>query len=421
MWNTELGELPVDWLEQGPAWEHHLGVLINGDTTDWAPLGCTPLDEERTMLEYSPPREAALTSRLRVRRTDSGIACTVVGEGQAAESTQIEPWRAAVLGAFARLGTMRTFDWQALIGPHPHGPNTGVLAVDLAAETRLGPLTLVPGDVLMRQTVPHGLAQGERRNGLVQRSWPIRVFGEAQAFNWTNALAQAHRPLHRLCALISLVWEGYWTKLEGPTTFGAPGALIEIPRVVFGAAGTAWQDEKDEEQERERARVPRELPPWLEAVWHRVEREQGLSDVLDAWYEAVRLAPEHPSAAYAAYVAAIEAVGALTVPLERCDCCERCRADVGAGKRFRTALRTVLTARQIKAATLDAYDLRSQTAHTGRLHGLETHYGQHEFSMYRADARWLFTGHKLTVIGKIANAVVLTALAGPHCDAQGAP
>jgi hypothetical protein len=145
-----------------------------------------------------------------------------------------------------------------------------------------------------------------------------------------------------------------------------------------------------------------------------------LSAALDAYYEAVRLTPEHPSVAYVTYVAAIEAVGARSVALTRCTCCENCRITTGAVRRFRTALRTVLSARQTKAVAEEAYELRSATAHVGTLHGIEAQYGHHEFSMYTADERWLFTDSRLRTMRRVARAVIAKALTPPgdaaSCD-----
>ena len=410
MWQVELCRLAVDWETQGAAWEHHLGVLVHGDTADWAPLGCTPLDPARTVLEYDPPRDGTLTSRLRVVRGEAGIACSAVGDGEvAAEPQQTEPWRACALAAFDRLGTVRAFTWQALLGTHPRGPNQGAVAVALAEPARIGPLTLTPGGVLMHQMVSPGLARPDRNSGLVHRSWPLYVEAEVTAFNWTNALGQAGRPLRRVNALLSLLWDGYWTLLEGPTTFRVPGGRIEIPHIVGGAAGTSWDGTDFPLPDQERCRDPRTLPGWLDAVWRSLDEDQGLGNALDAYYEAVRLSGEHPSVAYAAFVAAIEAVGSRSVPLARCTCCESCRIETGATRRFRAALRTVLTARQVKALAEEAYALRSSTAHTLALHGLEANSGQHEFSMYSADDRWLF-GDKLRVMSKVARLVLAAAL-----------
>jgi hypothetical protein len=410
MWQVELCRLAVDWEAQGAAWEHHLGVLVHGDTADWAPLGCTPRDPARTVLEYDPPHGGTLTSRLRVTRAEADIVCSAIGDGESAtEAEQTEAWRACALAAFDRLGTVRAFTWQALVGTHPRGPNQGTVAVALAETARIGPLTLTPGGVLMHQMVPHGLAHTHRHGGLVHRSWPIYVEAEVTAFNWTNALGQAGRPLRRVNALLSLLWDGYWTLLEGPTTFAAADGRIQIPHVVFGAAGTLWEDKQFPLPDQERCREPRALPGGLDAVWRSLEEDQGLGDALDAYYEAVRLSGEHPSAAYAAFVAAIEAVGSRSVPLTACACCEDCRIETGATRRFRAALRTVLTSRQVKALAEEAYALRSSTAHTGALHGLEANSGQHEFSMYRADDRWLF-GDKLRVMSRVARVVLATAL-----------
>lgn len=52
MWEIELCGFPVDWESQGAEWEHHLGVLIHADASDWAPFGCSPQDDARTVVDY---------------------------------------------------------------------------------------------------------------------------------------------------------------------------------------------------------------------------------------------------------------------------------------------------------------------------------------------------------------------------------
>ena len=225
--------------------------------------------------------------------------------------------------------------------------------------------------------------------------------------------------MRRLNALISLVWDGYWTVLEGPTVLNTPGARIETPHVVYGSTGTPWQDETFPLPRQQESRDARTLPCWLDEVWSVLDRDAALGDALDAYYEAMRLTAEHPSVAYAMYVAAIEAVGARIAPLERCSCCERCRIDTGATRRFRAALRTVLTARQVKTLADEAYGLRSATAHIGTLHGLDTQYGRYEFSMYHANQQWLFGGSRLVTMHKVARLVLAAAvLPGEHTTGE---
>jgi hypothetical protein len=82
---------------------------------------------------------------------------------------------------------------------------------------------------------------------------------------------------------------------------------------------------------------------------------------------------EHPSLSLVCFVSAIEGVGATLEDLKEC---EHCGSRTGAQKRFRKALKTALTHREIKALkTMEIYDLRSQTAHAGILHGEEMHMG----------------------------------------------
>jgi hypothetical protein len=106
-------------------------------------------------------------------------------------------------------------------------------------------------------------------------------------------------------------------------------------------------------------------------VRHRPVRVRA---ALYAYYEAIGLEMDHPSAAFLVYVAAIEGMGARLSDLKRCDCCEKCEAQTGAQRRFRKALRTVMSNKEAERLAY-AHDLRSKTGHEGQLFGTEGTYG----------------------------------------------
>jgi hypothetical protein len=129
---------------------------------------------------------------------------------------------------------------------------------------------------------------------------------------------------------------------------------------------------------------------------------------LTAYYEALQLDDDHPSAAFVLYVTVIEGIGAGQVELTQC---LACGAQKGAAKRFRTALRTIMTGTQ--AATLaKAYERRSRTAHVGALHGAERTLGYLPDSDFRIDDTLRFEEDELATIRQAARAVLIHTLSG---------
>ena len=89
-------------------------------------------------------------------------------------------------------------------------------------------------------------------------------------------------------------------------------------------------------------------------------------------YEGMRLEPEHPSLAHLTFVAAIEGYGMRLANDVPCDCQPGCtHVKTVAMKRFREALKTVMTSREVRRIAGLAYDLRSHTGHQGSLFGSE--------------------------------------------------
>jgi hypothetical protein len=109
---------------------------------------------------------------------------------------------------------------------------------------------------------------------------------------------------------------------------------------------------------------------------------------------------DHPSAAFLVYVAAIEGIGTRLADLKRCDCCEKCDAQSGAQRRFRKALKTVMSNKKAEQLAY-AYDIRSKTGHEGRLFGSEGTYGYSGFSPFKPDAAGVFD---LVMLGEMRNA-----------------
>lgn len=137
-----------------------------------------------------------------------------------------------------------------------------------------------------------------------------------------------------------------------------------------------------------------------------LDKDPTLRTAVSAHYEARGLDYDHPSAAFLGYVAAIEGIGSNLVDLNRC---EHCGAIKDAAKRFRKALKTVMTNKQVSELAY-AYGLRSATGHSGTLFGTETTLGYGRISAFEYDLRDTFD---FIMLGEIRNAsrrVVTNAL-----------
>ena len=118
------------------------------------------------------------------------------------------------------------------------------------------------------------------------------------------------------------------------------------------------------------------LPRWIAQAWLALGGDEGLAQAVNAVYEGMRLEQEHPSLAHLTFVAAIEGFGMRFAPDVPCDCRPGCTHMKGvAQKRFRKALKTVMTRREVDRVAGIAYDLRSYTGHRGSLFGSEKTFG----------------------------------------------
>lgn len=157
---------------------------------------------------------------------------------------------------------------------------------------------------------------------------------------------------------------------SGPGALRVPPVFGHVPPLP-GAADTAeWRGDIPP------GTKPFRLPGWAAQAPPILAANPDLAGALNAVYEGMRLEQRHPSLAHLAFVAAVEGFGARFVSDAPCDCSPGCthRTDV-AQKRFRKALKTVMTNREVEQIWQIAYTLRSITGHTGTLFGSERTYG----------------------------------------------
>ena len=136
---------------------------------------------------------------------------------------------------------------------------------------------------------------------------------------------------------------------------------------------------------------------------------------MNAVYEGMRLEPEHPSLAHLTFVAAIEGFGMRFAADRPCGCQPGCtHLEPPAQVRFRKALKTVMTNREVKRISGIAYDLRSRTGHRGSLFGSEQTFGySHHLTLFRVADDAVFD---YMILGELRNASreVLAKALGRH-------
>jgi hypothetical protein len=408
--------LDLGWEEDGEEWLGYLYTLIRpGNENVFGGTDESLFDQIE--ITVGDPR---LHSVLVAQRTDAGrILCTVCDDDPPQDGDlpdQITPWREAALEAARLVGTVYPpARWNAVLGPCPHprfgesGRGGGSRPVALAAETKLGPLLLVPGGRRMHEMTPDpGYLVGDRRRPFT--SSPVIVEGEAVSYGevpdappalWPMDDLGALRVLHRAAALLSLAWDEHWVVRAEPVRV-APGERVEVPHLAFGSPGepSPWARgcEQAHAHGEEQQRV---LPDWTPAAWDALERAPALSGGLAAFAEALAVGVEHPSVAALLLVTVIEGIGAWRTGTTR------------AMENFRTALGTVLPPDQVTATARAVYERRSRTAHSGALHGPEAALGFMADSSFRIDPAEVFVQDELSALYDTARNVLIHALTHP--------
>jgi hypothetical protein len=412
VWEQDIGVFPVSFRLQGDEWAHYLRAVF-ADGEFMPTLGT----DGRDPVELGPRLSGPVRSRLLVSPDPGGIRCVVTGEDDG-EPDQVEPWRRAAREAVALLGAgNRVFVWEAVIGTSPRTAGLCRLG-PLREPVDLGPVRLTPGDVCMRELVTSERKAGFRHgDGGFRHSFPVIASGQVRTYAWGPVAMVAELCLRRACALLSLVTGEVWIPRTPPYELTDREGPLRVPAVfgyvppVPGPAGqeTEWTGEVPA--------VARSfcLPDWVVQAWAALEGDDGLAQAVDAVYEGMRLEPEHPSLAHLTFVAATEGLGKRFVPDAPCDCIPGCKHEKGvAQKRFRKALKTVMSNREVDQIARIAYDIRSSTGHEGTLFGSERVFGYfHDLSFFGMPDYAVFNDE---ILGRLRNAsreVLARALGRP--------
>jgi hypothetical protein len=384
MWEKEIGVLPVSWSDQSDEWVFHLARAIH-DPTHW--IDSLPGEGHPAAREVilKPPPTSSIRCNLRVQQVPGGIRCVVFDDQGPVNEDDAQQWQDAAKSAVTQLGKAdQDFAWHAIVGPHPRAPEwrrPGPLAEPMV----IGPTLLTPGGVQLREMTGY---VGGRIDGPwpARYTWPVIVSGTVHTYKRDLAVHTARKLVHRICALVSVILGICWIMRSGPDA-EIPGqssqGLSAVPQSIGPWDSTGFPDESlPPDFNVYTGDDPLMLPPWTSGACHRIERDEAIRRAVYGCYEALKLEIGHPSAAFLMYVATIEGIGARLADLQRC---KECGSNIGARRRFREALKTVLSGDQIKALAHIAYDVRSKTGHEGQLFGDEHTFGYSSFSFFQFD------------------------------------
>jgi hypothetical protein len=161
-----------------------------------------------------------------------------------------------------------------------------------------------------------------------------------------------------------------------------------------------------------------ELGSWTADAWQRLDDDPELADAVDAHFEAVRLHVDgYASTAHLMFVAAIEGYGIRLVQDGPCTTHPDCQHPRPVStKRFRKALKTVMSNSQVDRLATDAYDRRSRTGHTGALLGSERTFGNPGFQLSGLPNTFIFDGPLVSEMRSASRHVLLKALEAPEPD-----
>ncbi len=386
----DLGPQAVSWAEAGTAFGNAVASLINakGIAARWGPL-------PNGLFHCAPESDATMGMLISVPMVNE-IRCLIVGSPDFVAERAIPIWQEVVAGAVSAVDHRKQYYWSALIGPSPR--STGANYV-LASNVRLGTAELKSARTYMREWTHNPL--NDMLGRIQWGSWPVVVSGSALAFDSEGARESALSEPNKICALISVAWNCWWTVRQGPSAFHEPYDMT-VNAFAFSEEAQLFSGDT------EPSRRLRELPTWLESALSNLDRFPHLEVALGSFYEAIRLSFYHPSFAFIGFVAVIESVGGGPVS----DSSGKIRNRPTNKRAFINGLSMVMALDTAKKLADSFYGKRSATAHVGVLHGMERRFGWPTNVYFGDDPSRLFV-QDITQIRTLSRIVLANALMRP--------
>jgi hypothetical protein len=354
--------IAIDWAANGDRLLHLLLEELPNEIADLQgyQMGWTPPTETEPAYFDFFVTSRQLTSHLCIIPLSNGSALPLIRINGDAHEGQFDPWERAFSRAIQHLDDEQPArEWWAVIGA------TTDFRADQALRqpVELGGLTLTPSQNAFEEMVESVVPS--MGSWSVQHSYPVVVHGANSGYSFPVTQEAAADRLGRLCAALSIAWDGCWQIRQSPQQF--PLDPARLPRSRTPSAGS---DESGNNWSKEEV----DAPDWLETALEVMKRDGRILTAARAHHQGMMMEVRSPSYALLAYVAAIEGIGARYVSLEKCKCCTACTVTTGAARRFRSALGMVLPPEDVKRIS-KAYTHRSLTAHEGQLHGGEDLFG----------------------------------------------
>lgn len=305
-------------------------------------------------------RDDRLRSVLRLVPGDNTVAVSVLGTGE--RDGQVEPWFEAVEWARRNHQKTKEYRWWAVISADAEWQYTSIL--ELAGDARIGDTLLRPTDIYT-EAGPIAFVHSRRPEKPVQL---IVASGSVRSHEHFPAIEAATARLRVVCGLLALVSGSPWSLRSMPSLVGNNFDPGDIDLRGWGAV----RDEAARERDGMSSQHV-ELPQTMTTADAILRRKPWLSRLVSAYQEALELATRHESFAVIGFVSIVEELGNRRAG--RLPRCGECEAIIGSGERFQNSLRRVMATDLADMLGNVAYDLRSRTAHSGRLHGREASFG----------------------------------------------
>jgi hypothetical protein len=335
---------------------------------------------------YSLP-DSPITSHLWLTPTPGDLLLFVAGPEDMPDS-DVAAWANLVARADELLDAgYAPHRWAAVIGPDPDA----YLSRPLDAPVSLGGLNLRPGkhSLMDRRPSRHPQLGAES----LSWSWPIIVEGSTTGFDVDGAMRSATGPIFDLCLVLGVVWNAAFRLRDAPRP--SPAGAYHLPRI-------ALDEDAPAQPLVGRTAV---VPVWASEALERVRTRPELNAAAGMFREAQLLERDHPSLALMGYVAVLDAIGAVLIGRKARN-----------AARVRAALASVLSEPDVDAMLdqLQFNSKRHQSAHEGRLHGVERLLGlQYPPSFVGSDEVWDFSFRTLLGVNRTTARVVAQALGAP--------